>query len=119
MSDAPQTPKVTDSPWFWLMVFSAMAMVAATVIGPKYAVRMARKERMMNANETIAVARQAGVRATDVEHDAPPVIPYTETDYLKSPELGWVVGVLGTLMMVGAGGLHFSRSRQRQTAGLA
>ena len=118
-SDSSNSPKLTDSPWFWLMVFSAVAMLGATIIGPKYAVRMARKERMMNANETIAVARQAGVTAGDVDHEMIPVIPYSESDYLKSPQLGWVVGVLGTLMMVGAGGLHFSRVRYRQTAGMA
>ncbi len=110
-SDASNSPKLTDSPFFWLMVFSAMAMMAATVIGPKYAVRMARKERMMNANETIAVARETGVRASEVDHDSPPVIPYTEADYLKSPQLGWVLGILATLMFVGAAGMHYSRYR--------
>src|SRR5690349_1175492 len=110
-SDAHNTPKLTDSPWFWLMVFCATAMVAVTVIGPKYAVRMARKERMMNANQTIAVAREAGVRASEIEHDSPPVIPYTEADYLKSPQLGWMLGILSALMLIGAAGMHYSRIR--------
>jgi hypothetical protein len=113
MSGADPHPRLTDSPWFWLMVFSATAMTAATVIGPKYAVRMARKERMMNANETIAAAREAGVRAKDVEHDRPPVVPYTEEDYLRSPELGWIVGLLSALMLAGAAGMHYSRYRRR------
>jgi hypothetical protein len=38
---------VTDSPWFWLATFSAMAVVGLFVVGPKYAVREASWEQKL------------------------------------------------------------------------
>lgn len=113
MNDA--APKLTDSPWFWLMLFSVVATILVMLIAPKYAVRMARKERMTNANAVIAVAREAGVEAKEVEQTSPPVIPYAEEDYQRSPQLNWIFVILATLMIVGAAGMHYSRYRFRNS----
>jgi hypothetical protein len=49
----PQSP-VTDSPWFWVLVFAGMALVALVAIGPKYGRRQAGLERQYQARERIA-----------------------------------------------------------------
>jgi hypothetical protein len=54
----PQSP-LTDSPWFWVMVFSAMALAALLAIGPKYGGRQARLERQYQARQRIAAERAA------------------------------------------------------------
>lgn len=36
-----------ESPWFWLLVFSLMALVAVVLMGPKYMRREARLEQKM------------------------------------------------------------------------
>jgi hypothetical protein len=38
---------VTDSPWFWVASFSAMALVGLFIVGPKYAVREASWEQKL------------------------------------------------------------------------
>lgn len=45
MSDTTHHP--LESPWFWLMVFSTMALLAVVVIGPKYMRRQARLEQKL------------------------------------------------------------------------
>jgi hypothetical protein len=114
MTSASPPPKLTDSPWFWLMIFSATAMFLATLIGPKYAARMARKERMMSANEAIAVAREAGVRPAEVEHASPPVVPYADEDYLEKPKFNLIYVLLVALMLAGAAGTHLTRLKHRR-----
>jgi hypothetical protein len=115
-SASPPKPKLTDCPWLWLMIFSSTAMSAATLIGPKYATRMARKERMMSANEVIAVAREAGVRAAEVERTSPPVVPYSEEDYRERPRFNWMYAIFTTTMLVGAVGTHRWRLKYQRAA---
>lgn len=43
MSDTSHHP--LESPWFWLLVFSVMALVAVLLIGPKFMRRQARLEQ--------------------------------------------------------------------------
>jgi hypothetical protein len=46
------SPALTDSPWFWLLLFSCGAVVALVVAGPKYMVRQARIENRFQNRET-------------------------------------------------------------------
>jgi hypothetical protein len=115
-SASPPSPKITDCPWLWLMIFSATAMSAAGSVSSKYSVRMARNERMMTANEAIALARQAGVQAADIEHASPPVVPYADDDFLKKPKFDWMYALFTTSMIGGAVGTHFWRLKHRRTA---
>ncbi len=40
---------LADSPWFWIVCFSAVGLLATTVIGPKYEQRQATLERKYQA----------------------------------------------------------------------
>jgi hypothetical protein len=50
---------LTDSPWFWVLAFSLMAMLALVAIGTKYARRQTRLELQYQARERIAERRAA------------------------------------------------------------
>jgi hypothetical protein len=57
--ESEQRPPITDSPWFYVLVFSLMALLALVVIGPKYGRRQSALERKYQARERIEDARQA------------------------------------------------------------
>jgi hypothetical protein len=80
----------TDSPWFWVFVFSASALVALTAIGPKHLRRQERLERM---------ADQRALQQTDADSPA----PSPELDGTTSIEsLRWMSLVLLAVMFVSA-----------------
>src|SRR5947207_8719567 len=54
----PQSP-LTDSPWYWVLVFSLMALAALAAIGGKYGRRQANIERQFQARERIAEKKTA------------------------------------------------------------
>ena len=47
-------PPITDAPWFWLLIFSMMALVALVAIGPKYGRRQEIVERRFEARRETA-----------------------------------------------------------------
>lgn len=49
----PQSP-LTDTPWYWVLIFSLMALAALVAIGPKYGPRQAGIERQYQARERVA-----------------------------------------------------------------
>ncbi|HVT30616.1 MAG TPA: hypothetical protein VHE81_21590, partial [Lacipirellulaceae bacterium] len=53
MSVANERPPITDSPWFWVLLFSLMAMAALAVMSHKYTRRQANIERHYQANERV------------------------------------------------------------------
>jgi hypothetical protein len=50
----------TDSPWFYVLAFSLMALLAIVVIGPKYGRRQSAMDRKYQARERIEEQRAAG-----------------------------------------------------------
>lgn len=44
---------ITDSPWFWLLLFSVVGLVALAAISGQYGKRQARLERQYQARERI------------------------------------------------------------------
>jgi hypothetical protein len=44
---------ITDSPWFWVLVFSLMGLGALVAIGGKYSQRQSRLERQYQARERV------------------------------------------------------------------
>ena len=58
------TPPVTDSPWFWVMLFSLAALAGIATIGPKF-------ERREQAIETKFHARERGLKREAAEPGAP------------------------------------------------
>jgi hypothetical protein len=69
---AQYRPPVTDSPWFWVMMFSTMALAALLAIGPKYGGRQARLERQYQARERIVAEQTGNSRAHSerIDHQA-------------------------------------------------
>lgn len=61
MSASPKVvPPVTDSPWFWVMLFSLAALAGIATIGPKF-------ERREQAIETKFHARERGLKREAAE----------------------------------------------------
>jgi hypothetical protein len=67
MSDSSGAPRasqaLTDSPWFWVMLFSAMAVVLLFVISPKYSKRQGGLELQYQARQEIARRQVEGTSA--------------------------------------------------------
>jgi hypothetical protein len=59
-----QRPPITDSPWFYVLAFSSMALLALLVIGPKYGKRQSRLERNYQARERVT---ESGADGNKVE----------------------------------------------------
>ncbi|HEX4132885.1 MAG TPA: hypothetical protein VHZ24_22820 [Pirellulales bacterium] len=56
-----------DSPWFWVLIFGAAALVALAAIAPKHQQRQARLERMAQQRER----QQFGENAAPIETAEP------------------------------------------------
>jgi hypothetical protein len=52
--NARESSSITDSPWFWVMMFSLMALGALAAIGGKYGRRQAAIERQYQARTRVA-----------------------------------------------------------------
>ena len=64
--EAPTRPPITDSAWFWVLVFSLMALGALAAMSGKYGRRQANIERQYQARERVA-AGDRGPAANDDE----------------------------------------------------
>jgi len=63
----------TDSPWFWGMAFSLMALVGLAAIAPKFARRQTRLEARFTGREQAAgerARRAAGLDPVDLAEDS-------------------------------------------------
>lgn len=71
--EAQTRPPVTDSPWFWVLAFSLMGIIALAALNGKYSRRQANIERQYQARERVAEKLGAennpdlGVRIDDSE----------------------------------------------------
>lgn len=71
-------PPITDSPWFWVMLFALMALGAIVAIGGKYGRRQAGIERQFQARQRFVEQQVAGnnpaaaSRTTAQEDRSPP-----------------------------------------------
>ena len=59
----PKLPSVTESPWFWIMLFSLAGLAAVATIGPKF-------DRREQSIETKFQARERGLGRESVAHEA-------------------------------------------------
>jgi hypothetical protein len=67
--DASERTPVTDSPWFWVLMFSVMALGALMAIGGKYGRRQSAVERQYQARERIAQQQAAGNNSAAAERN--------------------------------------------------
>ena len=90
---------VSDSPWFWLILFTASALAALVVVGPKYGYRQARLERMNNTREQMA-RRAAGAAIETDDPDA--LVTELPRDAARRFTLGPLATVLALVLAVAA-----------------
>jgi hypothetical protein len=96
MAKQPRPP-ITDSPWFWLLLFSAAAIGGLLAIAPKYAIRQAGVEQKSAAREEVARRRQSADLEEHISDNA--VEPPTQRPALQVP-LWTLAGTVGVLLMV-------------------
>ena len=63
--DTRDRPPLTDSPWFWVLAFSLMALLALVAISGKYGRRQARLELQYQARERMAEQHASESNAGD------------------------------------------------------
>jgi hypothetical protein len=73
--DAPERPPVTDSPWFWVMIFALMAVGALAAIGGKYGRRQATIERQFQARTRVAQQHDTGNKLAGDARTEPQDVP--------------------------------------------
>ena len=101
MSDAQQKlPSVTETPWFWLMLFSLAGLAAVATIGPKF-------DRREQSIETKFHARERGLGRESVaqEADTPAQIPVWNPIFTLGPIVA-VLGMVALVSMVGVIRFH-------------
>ena len=94
----------TESPWFWVLIFSLAALAAIATIGPKFERREEAIETKFHARER-AVGREAIERPAD---DAAPEGPRWEPIFTLGPIAG-VVALVAVMAMVNLVRLHRQR----------
>jgi len=112
---SPRKTPITDSPWFWAMLFCAAGMMFLLAIWPQYAARQRRLEMQYLAREEIVRRQATGERAAREpgdEGEAPP----PAVGELMIPI--WPLGLLlAALFAVSAMLLWKSRRRRAIAAG--
>jgi len=69
----PEPFRATDSPWFWGLAFSTMALIGLAAIAPKFVTRQTRLEARFTGREQAAgerARRAAGLDPTDLVEEA-------------------------------------------------
>jgi hypothetical protein len=91
MTESPSTDRksVLDSPWYWVYLFSAAALAALFLAGPRYAARQAQLERNYQARQR-AVQQRVGET---------PSTPLSDTGRTSIP-LWPLFAVLSLLLMM-------------------
>ena len=102
-------PAATDSPWFWVMVFSAAGLLVLVIAWPKYIQRQARIELQYRASQEVTRRRVEG---------EPSARPRGQEGDARPPAAGellvplWPIGVALALVLCIAA-IMFVRGRRR------
>ncbi len=102
MSESTKVPpSVTETPWFWLMLFSLAGLAAVATIGPKF-------DRREQSIETKFHARERGFGREAVEQpdeNTPAQVPQWNPIFTVGPIVG-VLGVVALISMMGVLRFH-------------
>ncbi len=111
MAATPEKPPLTDSPWFWVLMFSGVAMLGIVAVGPKYVRRQARTEqRYANRLQTWQHQQEYSGR-TPTADEALETGRRMESQPPRASLVPLAVAA-AVIMAVSAGGLLVSRRRQ-------
>jgi len=72
-SPPPESHPLTDSPWFWGLLFSLMSLAGALLIAPKYEFRQRQVEGRFLGRQAAAIERErrsAGLEPVDLAAEA-------------------------------------------------
>ena len=109
--DEPQLvdrPPITDSPWFWVELFSGMALLGILIIGPKFVQRQGQIERRFEGRQH-AYSDPAG------EGTAEPVLASRETEGGNRVSLMPLAALVALVMGISAVMLLRSRAHFQQS----
>ena len=98
--DGPKTRPITDSPFFWLLLFVLVGSLGVVAISPKYAIRQSRIERRFEARQDVVERVSRGEEApaaVEVQSD-----PIRQTQPRSS--LAPLLLALAILAVIGAAG---------------
>jgi hypothetical protein len=100
-----QQSPITDSPWFWVLIFAGMALAALLAIGPKYGGRQARLERQYQARARVAERQASGENAAPRPGDETTARDFASADETLIPL--WPLAVILSLVIVVAAVMLF------------
>jgi hypothetical protein len=94
--------RVFDSPWFWALAFSSMALVATALVAPKYAVRQQQIEGRFLGRQQAAIERSrraAGLPPVDLAEES------RERDAAQPRRIVplWTLSAAAALAAIGSG----------------
>lgn len=94
--------RLVDSPWFWALAFSSMALVATALVAPKYAVRQQQIEGRFLGRQQAAIERSrraAGLPPVDLAEEA------RERDTAQPRRIVplWTLSAAAALAAIGSG----------------
>lgn len=132
----PISRKLADNPWFWVALFGGVGLLGVVLIGPKFAARWSRVERMQETRERVAIekAQRAAAGTADVKVESTPEAkptggddpsslperePYVEADFQQPLPLRYLLVLMMVVMSIGTTGLLVTRGRERRAAELA
>ncbi|QDT00127.1 hypothetical protein [Adhaeretor mobilis] len=99
MTSQPDSPPITDSPWFWFALFSAVGLAALLATGGKFGKRQAGIENRYKARAAVAEGYEVKSDATGRKSvsESPVATPeYSTPNKLEIPlwPLQWTVGAI-------------------------
>jgi hypothetical protein len=96
-------PLITDSPWFWVMLFSLVSIVVVATISGQYGKRQARLERQYQARERIADNAVGAAERREYSTPEDTLVPI------------WPLAAALCAIGVGAGGMLWRERRSLQS----
>jgi hypothetical protein len=103
---------ITDSPWFWVLLFSIVGLIALVGISGQYGKRQARLERQYQARERIAAGEVGDRAAGDAERR-----DYATPQHTLVPIWPLAVLLIGVIVLAAVMLGREHRRRQRELSG--